>query len=66
MLLDLDVKGALSIKSLYPKETIMIFIIPPNISDLKTYIKNEIKRNKGYAKKKFPYFSDEQLNNILK
>ena len=42
LLLELDVKGALSIKSLYPEETIMIFIIPPNMSDLK---KRLVKRN---------------------
>ena len=40
--MELDVKGALSIKSLYPGETIMIFIIPPNISDLEKRLK---KRN---------------------
>ena len=42
LLMELDVKGALSIKSLYPKETIMIFITPPSISDLKKRLK---KRN---------------------
>ena len=42
LLMELDVKGALSIKSLYPKDTIMIFIVPPNISELKKRLK---KRN---------------------
>ena len=42
LLMELDVKGALCIKSLYPRETIMIFITPPNISDLKKRLK---KRN---------------------
>ena len=41
LLMELD-KGALSIKSLYPRETIMIFITPPNMSDLEKRLK---KRN---------------------
>lgn len=36
-----------------------------NITDLKTYIKGEISKNKKYSKKKFPYFSEDQLKKLL-
>jgi len=35
LLLELDVKGALSIQKLYPNQTISIFIEPPSLDDLK-------------------------------
>ncbi len=35
LLFEVDVKGAMSIKNLYPKENISIFILPPNLEDLK-------------------------------
>ena len=47
LLLELDVKGALNIRSLYPDNTIMIFIIPPSISDLKERLE---KRNTETSK----------------
>lgn len=34
LLLDIDVKGALSIKKLYPRQTISIFLLPPNQDEL--------------------------------
>ena len=34
-LLDIDVKGALAIQQLFPKETLSIFIAPPSIAELK-------------------------------
>lgn len=36
LLLELDVKGAKSIKQLYPEQTISIFVEPPSLSDLRT------------------------------
>jgi len=39
LLLELDVKGALKLKKLYPKNTISIFIIPPSFEDLKKRLK---------------------------
>ena len=36
LLLELDVKGALSIQKLYPDQTISIFVEPPSLNDLKT------------------------------
>lgn len=34
LLFDIDVKGALSIKKAYPKESLLIFIAPPSIEEL--------------------------------
>lgn len=34
MMFDVDVKGALSIKRMYPKETVLIFIKPPSMAVL--------------------------------
>ncbi len=36
LLLELDVKGAMSIKKLYPEQTISIFVEPPSLDDLRT------------------------------
>jgi len=35
ILLELDVKGAMSVKKLYPDESLSIFIEPPSVEDLK-------------------------------
>ncbi|MGB9851762.1 MAG: guanylate kinase [Candidatus Kapaibacteriota bacterium] len=37
---DIDVKGALSIKKLYPKESFLIFIAPPSLEILQQRLKN--------------------------
>ncbi len=34
LLLDIDVKGALNIKKLYPQQTISIFLLPPSFDEL--------------------------------
>ena len=34
MILDVDVKGALSIRKMYPKESVLIFIVPPSLDVL--------------------------------
>ena len=36
LLLELDVKGAKSIKEIYPEQTISIFVEPPSLNDLRT------------------------------
>jgi guanylate kinase len=38
--LDIDVKGALHIKQMYPNQTYSIFIEPPSVDVLKTRLKN--------------------------
>jgi len=40
ILFDIDVKGALSIKQQYPKDTVLIFIKPPSIDSLKQRLIN--------------------------
>ena len=40
LLLELDVKGAMAIKNLYPNNTISIFIEPPSLKELKSRLEN--------------------------
>ena len=40
LLLEMDVKGSMSIKKLYPDQTFSIFIIPPSIQHLRNRLKN--------------------------
>jgi guanylate kinase len=40
LLLELDVKGAKSIKAIYPEQTISIFVEPPSLNDLRTRLIN--------------------------
>ncbi len=40
LLLELDVKGSMSIKKLYPDQTFSIFIIPPSIEHLRDRLNN--------------------------
>ena len=35
ILLELDVKGAMSVKNIYPSKTLSIFIVPPSLEELK-------------------------------
>ncbi|MFQ6606419.1 MAG: guanylate kinase [Fidelibacterota bacterium] len=39
LLLEVDVKGALSIKRLYSQQTLTLFILPPDIKDLETRLR---------------------------
>ena len=40
LLLEMDVKGSMNIKKLYPEKTFSIFIIPPSIKHLRDRLKN--------------------------
>ena len=40
LLLEMDVKGSMNIKKLYPGKTFSIFIIPPSIEHLRDRLKN--------------------------
>ena len=40
LLLELDVKGAMSVKKLYPNQAISIFVEPPSLEDLKVRLQN--------------------------
>ncbi len=39
MLFEVDVKGAMAIKDLYPEQTITVFILPPDVNMLKERLK---------------------------
>ena len=39
LLLEVDVKGALAIKRLYPQQTVTFFILPPDIKDLEARLR---------------------------
>ena len=40
LLIETDVKGAISIKKLYPSNTFAIFIMPPSLNDIRKRLKN--------------------------
>ncbi|MFA5835105.1 MAG: guanylate kinase [Bacteroidota bacterium] len=40
MVFDVDVKGALSIRNMYPKESVLIFIAPPSLEVLEQRLRN--------------------------
>ena len=52
MLFDIDVKGALSIRNHFPKESILIFIKPPNIEVLKKRLENRNTENSEMLKRR--------------
>ncbi|MCM8780478.1 MAG: guanylate kinase [Candidatus Omnitrophica bacterium] len=65
ILMCLDVKGALSLKKLYPQRTVTIFILPPDIKTLRLRInqrsqktkESQIKRRIALAEKEWSYSS---------
>ena len=59
LLLELDVKGALNVKKLYPDNTYSIFIIPPSISDLKKRLKNRNTESDKKIKIRLNRFKEE-------
>ena len=40
LLLEMDVKGSMSVKKLYPQHTFSIFILPPSLEHLRKRLKN--------------------------
>ena len=59
LLLELDVKGALKLKKLYPKNTISIFIIPPSFDDLKKRLKLRNTESDDVIKIRLKRFKEE-------
>ena len=62
ILLSIDVKGAMNVKGLYPNDAVLIFIMPPSISDLKKRLvlrnsddKKTMDRRLKFAKKEVSY-----------
>ena len=59
LLLELDVKGALELKKLYPKNTFSIFIIPPSFEDLKKRLKLRNTESENVIKIRLKRFKEE-------
>ena len=59
LLLELDVKGALELKKLYPKNTFSIFIIPPSFEDLKKRLKSRNTESEDVIKIRLKRFEEE-------
>ena len=62
VLLSIDVKGAMKIRRAYPKNSVLIFILPPSIKTLKTRLHlrktdapEEVRRRLALAKKEMAY-----------
>ncbi|MBN1525966.1 MAG: guanylate kinase [Candidatus Omnitrophica bacterium] len=62
VLLSIDVKGAMKVRRAYPKDSVLIFILPPSIRTLKTRLHlrksdgpEEVKRRLALAKKEIAY-----------
>ena len=59
LLLELDVKGAMAIKNLYPNNTISIFIEPPSLKELKLRLENRGTESKNNIIKRLERLHDE-------
>ena len=64
LFLELDVKGALSLKKIYPSNTISIFLSPPNIDELRTRLVNRSTESDQEIEKRLSRF--EQEDNLKK
>ncbi len=63
MVFDIDVNGALSIKKNYPNDSILIFIVPPNIEILKERLLKRKTESQEKIKKRLERFPEE-MNKI--
>ena len=59
LLLELDVKGAIKLKKLYPENTFSIFIIPPSFDDLKKRLKLRNTESEDVIKIRLKRFEEE-------
>jgi len=62
VLLSIDVKGAMKVRRAYPKESVLIFLLPPSVADLQERLKErksdgpgDIARRLKIAKKELSY-----------
>ena len=60
LLLDIDVKGGLNIKKQYPKDTISIFIDPPDIDTLRERLRGRGTENMSAMEKRLARIPEEQ------
>lgn len=59
----LDMRGALKLKKLYPKDTVTIFIIPPSLKELRKRIKGRCRRTKPEEINKRVSLAEGELQN---
>ena len=64
LFLELDVKGALSLKRIYPSNTISIFLSPPNLDELRKRLVNRSTESDQEIEKRLSRF--EQEDNLKK
>ncbi len=59
VIFDVDVNGALSIKKLYKEDTILVFIMPPDIDTLKDRLINRATESESEIKERFDKYNYE-------
>ncbi|MFL2485084.1 MAG: guanylate kinase, partial [Candidatus Neomarinimicrobiota bacterium] len=59
LFLELDVKGAISLKKIYPSNTVSIFLSPPNIEELKHRLVNRSTESQDEIEKRLSRFEEE-------
>tara|TARA_X000000368_G_scaffold186701_1_gene147395 strand:+ start:2574 stop:3134 length:561 start_codon:yes stop_codon:yes gene_type:complete len=59
LFLELDVKGAISLKKIYPLNTISIFLSPPNIEELRHRLLNRSTESQDEIEKRLSRFEEE-------
>ena len=59
LFLELDVKGAISVKKIYPLNTVSIFLSPPNIEELKHRLVNRSTESEDQIEKRLSRFEEE-------
>ena len=59
LFLELDVKGALSLKKIYPRNTVSIFLSPPNLEELRTRLINRSTESNAEIEKRLSRFQEE-------
>lgn len=52
VLLSIDVKGAMKVKKIYPKKSVLIFILPPSIDSLRKRLKTRMSEAPGAMSKR--------------
>ena len=60
LFLELDVKGALNLKKMYPENTVSIFLSAPNFKELKSRLIHRSSESKEEINKRLSRFSEEE------
>ena len=60
LLMELDVKGALNLKKMYPENTVSIFLSAPNFKELESRLIHRSSESKEEINKRLSRFSEEE------